>query len=359
MGRGSRSRKDPVTSHVVAVSPDRLLDVKKYVCETCYKGFVREQNLQLHRRAHNLPFTLRRNSSNETKKVYLCPESTCIYHNPAHAIGDLGGLKKHYLRKHVTEKKHKCDTCSKAYAVEVDLKVHLKTCGKKKHKCSCGMKFKKKYELNIHMDHYYSGRRLNGATNHSSRNDMGNNSANVTRNNNNGSFMISSTFTYPPTFNMEHNSDRITINQNNKTLAPQISSVQTTFNPYPTISPYEYQLYDIVANQGSLMTNHSMGLNSGQTLYASYFPSIQQNQQDSQDKFGEWSYMQMLMGNNVSVDNFEVDNNFNGGSYYTPEGSDSYIIQNFHNTSLNAMMDNGYGGGAGSFNQAYGQGYCG
>ena len=134
---------DLVTSHVVAVSPDTLLDVKRYVCETCYKGFIREQNLQLHGWTHNLPFILRRNSSNETKKVYICPESTCIYHNPSHAIGDLGGLKKHYLRKHVTEKNHKCITCSKAYAVEVDLKAHLKICGKKKHTCSCGMKFKK------------------------------------------------------------------------------------------------------------------------------------------------------------------------------------------------------------------------
>ncbi|PWA42518.1 Zinc finger, C2H2 [Artemisia annua] len=244
------------------VSPDRLLDVKKYVCETCFKGFVREQNLQLHGRAHNLPFTLKRNSSNMTKKVYLCPESTCIYHNPSHAIGDLGGLKKHYLRKHATEKNHKCDTCSKAYAVEVDLKAHLKICGKKKHTCSCGMKFKKKYDLITHMDRYCSTRRLNGATNHSSRNNMGNNLAN-------------------------------------------------------------------------------------------------QNQQDSQNKFGEGSYMQMLVGNNVSVENFEVDNNFNGGSYYAQEGSDSYTIQSVYNTSLNAMMDNGYGGGAGSFNQVYGQGYCG
>ena len=209
------------------------------------------------------------------------------------------------------------------------------------------------------MDHYCSARRLNGATNHSSRNDMGNNPANVTRNNNTGGFMIGSTLSYPQTFNMEFNSDRITINQNNITLTPQISSVQTPFNSYPTIPHYESQLYDIVANQGSLMTNHSMGSNLGQTLQASYFPSIQQNQQDSQNKFGEGSYMQMLMGNNVSVDNFEVDNNFNGGIYYGQEGSDSYIIQSVHNTSLNAMMDNGYGGGARSFNQAYGQGYCG
>ncbi|PWA66872.1 Zinc finger, C2H2 [Artemisia annua] len=341
MSPGSKSRKDPVTCHVVTVSPDRLLDVKKYVCETCYKGFVREQNLQLHGRAHNLPFTLKRNSSNEIKK------------------GDLGGLKKHYLRKHATEKNHKCDTCSKVYAVEVDLKAHLKICGKKKHKCSCGMNFKKKYDLNVHVDHYCSARRLNGAINHSSRNDMGNNLANVTRNNNTGSFMIGSTFSYPPMFNMEHNLDRITINQNNINLTPKISSVPTAFNSYPTISPYDYQLYDIVANQGSLMTNHSMGSNSGQTLHASYFPSIQQNQQASQNKFAEGSYMQMLLGNNVSVENFEVDNNFNGGSYYAQEGSDSYTIQSVYNTSLNAMMDNGYGGGAGSFNQAYGQGYCG
>ncbi|GKC56823.1 zinc finger, C2H2 [Tanacetum coccineum] len=349
MASGSKSRKDPVTIDVVAISPDRLLNVRRYECDTCSKGFVREQNLQLHGRAHNLPFTLRRNSSRDRKKVYVCPEPTCIYHNPSHAIGDLGGLKKHFFRKHVTEKNHKCDTCSKAYAAEVDLKAHSKICGKKKHKCSCGMEFQKKCDLNHHMNHYCSSRRLNGATNHLSRNSTGNNLANVTTNNHTENFLIGSTSSYPQPFNMEHNSARITTNHNNSTLTPQIPSVQTTSYSYPNVSHYESQLYDFEAYKGSHMTNHSMGSNSCQTLHVSSFPSIQQNQQDFQNNFTEGSYMQMLMGDNVSIDSFELDNFFNGGSFYDYQES-------VHNNSLNAMMDNKYGGGAGSFNQDYGHG---
>ena len=133
---------DPVTSDAVVVSPNTLLDARRYVCDTCCKGFVRQQNLQVHGRTHNPSFTLKKNPTNALKRL-LCPEPTCIYHNPSHSIGDFGGLKKHYLRKHSTEKNHKCDTCPKAYAVEADLRAHLKICGKKKHKCSCGMTFER------------------------------------------------------------------------------------------------------------------------------------------------------------------------------------------------------------------------
>jgi hypothetical protein len=30
------------------------------------------------------------------KRVYVCPEPSCLHHNPAHALGDLVGIKKHY-----------------------------------------------------------------------------------------------------------------------------------------------------------------------------------------------------------------------------------------------------------------------
>ncbi|KAL0730295.1 hypothetical protein Bca4012_026388 [Brassica carinata] len=86
----------------------------RFVCEVCNKGFKRDQNLQLHRRGHNLPWKLKQRTNKEQvkKKVYICPEKTCVHHDPARALGDLTGIKKHFSRKH-GEKKRKCDKCSK------------------------------------------------------------------------------------------------------------------------------------------------------------------------------------------------------------------------------------------------------
>jgi len=119
---------DP-SAEVVALSPTTLMATNRFVCEICNKGFQRDQNLQLHRRGHNLPWKLRQRTSTEVKKrVYVCPEPSCVHHNPARALGDLTGIKKHYSRKH-GEKKWKCDKCSKRYAVQSDWKAHQKTCG--------------------------------------------------------------------------------------------------------------------------------------------------------------------------------------------------------------------------------------
>lgn len=113
----------------------------RFVCEICNKGFQRDQNLQLHRRGHNLPWKLRQRTTTEIRKrVYICPITTCVHHNPSRALGDLTGIKKHYCRKH-GEKKWKCDKCSKKYAVQSDWKAHIKTCGTKEYKCDCGTIF--------------------------------------------------------------------------------------------------------------------------------------------------------------------------------------------------------------------------
>ena len=63
-----------------------------------------------------------------------------MHHNPARALGDLTGIKKHYCRKH-GEKKFKCDKCSKKYAVHSDWKAHQKTCGTREYRCDCGTVF--------------------------------------------------------------------------------------------------------------------------------------------------------------------------------------------------------------------------
>ncbi|KAK1398255.1 hypothetical protein POM88_008118 [Heracleum sosnowskyi] len=53
---------------------------------------------------------------------------------------DFTSLKKHYKRKH-SEKTLDCPKCYKKYAVQADLRAHLKTCGTKDYKCECGAVF--------------------------------------------------------------------------------------------------------------------------------------------------------------------------------------------------------------------------
>ncbi|XP_023538335.1 protein indeterminate-domain 1-like [Cucurbita pepo subsp. pepo] len=140
---------DP-TAEVIALSPKSLLATNRFVCEICNKGFQRDQNLQLHRRGHNLPWKLRQRTSNEIRKrVYVCPEASCVHHNPARALGDLTGIKKHYSRKHC-EKKWKCERCSKKYAVQSDWKAHMKTCGTREYRCDCGTLFSRRDSFITH-----------------------------------------------------------------------------------------------------------------------------------------------------------------------------------------------------------------
>lgn len=129
-------------AEVIALSPKTLLATNRFICEICNKGFQREQNLQLHRRGHNMPWKLRQRANDEIlrKKVYVCPELSCVHHNPSRALGDLTGVKKHFCRKH-GEKKWKCERCSKKYAAKCDLKVHMKSCGTREYKCDCGTVF--------------------------------------------------------------------------------------------------------------------------------------------------------------------------------------------------------------------------
>ncbi|XP_052144431.1 zinc finger protein GAI-ASSOCIATED FACTOR 1-like [Oryza glaberrima] len=147
--RGHPGNPDPDVE-VVALSPKTLLATNRYICEVCHKGFQRDQNLQLHRRGHNLPWKLKQRSSTEAKKkVYVCPEITCPHHDATRALGDLTGIKKHYSRKH-GEKKWKCDRCSKKYAVQSDWKAHTKICGTKEYRCDCGTIFSRKDSFITH-----------------------------------------------------------------------------------------------------------------------------------------------------------------------------------------------------------------
>ncbi|XP_024968312.1 protein indeterminate-domain 9-like isoform X2 [Cynara cardunculus var. scolymus] len=148
-----RKRSLPGTpdAEVIALSPKSLMATNRFMCEICNKGFQRDQNLQLHRRGHNLPWKLKQRNKQEVvrKKVYICPEKSCVHHDPSRALGDLTGVKKHFSRKH-GEKKWKCEKCSKKYAVLSDWKAHSKICGTREYKCDCGTLFSRKDSFVTH-----------------------------------------------------------------------------------------------------------------------------------------------------------------------------------------------------------------
>ncbi|KAF5186827.1 indeterminate-domain [Thalictrum thalictroides] len=147
--RSTPGNPDP-DAEVIALSPKSLMATNRFVCEICKKGFQRDQNLQLHRRGHNLPWKLRQRSTTEIRKrVYVCPEPTCVHNHPSRALGDLTGIKKHFSRKH-GEKKWKCEKCSKKYAVQSDWKAHTKSCGTKEYRCDCGTLFSRKDSFITH-----------------------------------------------------------------------------------------------------------------------------------------------------------------------------------------------------------------
>ncbi|XWS31686.1 hypothetical protein CRYUN_Cryun23aG0097300 [Craigia yunnanensis] len=165
---------DP-NAEVIALSPTTLMARNRFVCEICNKGFQRDQNLQLHRRGHNLPWKLRQRTATEVRKrVYICPEPTCVHHNPARALGDLTGIKKHFSRKH-GEKKWKCDKCSKKYAVQSDWKAHQKTCGTREYKCDCGTIFSRRDSFITHRAFCDALAEENNKVNQGLMNNMGSN----------------------------------------------------------------------------------------------------------------------------------------------------------------------------------------
>ncbi|GJN03742.1 hypothetical protein PR202_ga21218 [Eleusine coracana subsp. coracana] len=145
---GAKKKRRPAgtpdpDAEVVSLSPRTLLESDRYVCEICGQGFQRDQNLQMHRRRHKVPWKLLKREAGEAarKRVFVCPEPSCLHHDPAHALGDLVGIKKHFRRKHSGHRQWACARCSKAYAVHSDYKAHLKTCGTRGHTCDCGRVF--------------------------------------------------------------------------------------------------------------------------------------------------------------------------------------------------------------------------
>ncbi|KZV46416.1 zinc finger family protein [Dorcoceras hygrometricum] len=138
-------------AEVVSLSPKTLLESERYVCEICEQGFQRKQNLEMHRRRHKVPWKLVQREA-RMDRVFVCPEETCLHHDPKHALGDLVGIKKHFRRKHSNNKPWICHRCSKAYAVLSDYKAHLRTCGTRGHSCHCGRVFSRVESFIEHQD---------------------------------------------------------------------------------------------------------------------------------------------------------------------------------------------------------------
>lgn len=100
-----------------------------------------------------MPWKLLKRETPEVKKrVFVCPEPSCLHHDPCHALGDLVGIKKHFRRKHSNNKQWVCEKCSKGYAVQSDYKAHLKTCGTRGHSCDCGRVFSRVESFIEHQD---------------------------------------------------------------------------------------------------------------------------------------------------------------------------------------------------------------
>ncbi|XP_062196081.1 protein indeterminate-domain 16-like [Phragmites australis] len=156
---GAKKKRRPAgtpdpDAEVVSLSPRTLLESDRYVCEICGQGFQRDQNLQMHRRRHKVPWKLLKREAGEAarKRVFVCPEPSCLHHDPSHALGDLVGIKKHFRRKHSGHRQWACARCSKAYAVHSDYKAHLKTCGTRGHTCDCGRVFSRVESFIEHQD---------------------------------------------------------------------------------------------------------------------------------------------------------------------------------------------------------------
>ncbi|XP_020086794.1 protein indeterminate-domain 13-like [Ananas comosus] len=141
-----RKKSDTPGAEVVALTAEELVATNRFFCETCRKGFQREQNLRLHLRGHNIPSELQRRAEGVApargRCVYVCPVEDCVYHDPARALGDITGIKKHFSRKH-GEKRWECERCGRMYALDSDLRAHLKTCpGTQILRCpTCGEDF--------------------------------------------------------------------------------------------------------------------------------------------------------------------------------------------------------------------------
>ncbi|KAJ4952758.1 hypothetical protein NE237_029590 [Protea cynaroides] len=148
---------------LVELDEVELLAVKIHRCEICGKGFKRDANLRMHKRAHGNQYktleALTRLNREEIgflrkKSRFCCPFIGCNRNKSHIAFKPLKSaicLKNHFKRSHCP-KLFSCNRCNKkSFSVVADLKSHQKHCGKLKWRCSCGWSFPRKDKLFGHM----------------------------------------------------------------------------------------------------------------------------------------------------------------------------------------------------------------
>nr|GMD91776.1 zf-C2H2_jaz domain-containing protein [Ipomoea batatas] len=97
--RQSETFLEYLDANVITLSPNAVLVANIFVCEICNKGSQGYQNLQHHKKGHNLSWKLRQRSSKDVKKkVYVCPKFTCAHHDHSRGLRDLTEINKHCCR---------------------------------------------------------------------------------------------------------------------------------------------------------------------------------------------------------------------------------------------------------------------
>ncbi|KAL9244480.1 hypothetical protein vseg_018254 [Gypsophila vaccaria] len=304
-------------AEVIALSPKTLMTTNRFLCEICGKGFQRDQNLQLHRRGHNLPWKLKQRTSKEPRKrVYICPEKACVHNHPSRALGDLTGIKKHFFRKH-GEKKWKCEKCNKKYAVQSDWKAHSKTCGTREYKCDCGTIFSRRDSFITHRAFCDAlaeeTARMNAANAHFSLNSIG-----ALNNNLNYHFMASSNPTTPA----------IAMSQHFSSIFKPLSSSTT-----PTTTTTKDETLDLQNHRAHLPLWLGNQLNPTRSTYDhSMHGPTNNNNISINDNNNNNSYM---MNHQLLNPNFSSFNTQNGpvmlvpGSNPPPQDSSNYAQLNW------------------------------
>ncbi|XP_038883199.1 zinc finger protein BALDIBIS-like [Benincasa hispida] len=327
--RNLPGKPDP-DAEVIALSPNTLMATNRFICEICNKGFQRDQNLQLHRRGHNLPWKLRQRSNKETvkKKVYICPEKCCVHHDPSRALGDLTGIKKHFSRKH-GEKKWKCEKCSKKYAVQSDWKAHSKTCGTREYKCDCGTLFSRKDSFITHRAFCdalaeesaklissvtAANSRLNFIANNNNNNNNNNNSINQSLFNSQlQDHNFESSFPQMPPSNLYQISNQI-LSLNNKNNSSKTAIMNLTLSS--SANKQQQQAVAAYNDLPSFCSATGGGGGGGMSATALLMKAAQLGSTKSNDSFSSGS-------NSVGVVMSSSSNNvsFESGNYYGGEGN--------------------------------------